>query len=158
MSRYRESSFAFVLAALIVAFGGLPAVAGDATYGTVTAVKSANVLAFRHDAGAFDVLLAGVDVPKDREALQNSRRFLDETAVGRRAQFRLDGRNAQGQLVGKVYLSEGGRVRDLGVEMVRAGIAMPARAYRGYKYGELDAAAAEARAKRMGLWKSRPNR
>lgn len=158
MRRYRESFFVFALAALIVAFGGLPAVAGDATYGTVTVVKSANVMTFAHDAGTFEVLLAGVEVPKNREALQNSRRFLDETAVGRRAQFRLDRRNAQGQLVGKVYLSEGGRVRDLAVEMVRAGIAMPARDYRGYKYGELDAAVAEARAKRMGLWKPRPNR
>ena len=80
-------------------------------------------------------------------------------AVGQRAQLRFDGRNPQGLMVGKLHLEDSsGRVTDLGVEMIRAGIAVPMRQYRGYKYGELQVAMAEARGKKLGVWKTSPQR
>jgi endonuclease YncB( thermonuclease family) len=125
----------------------------------VAAVKSANTVSFKHDSGTYDVLLAGVTAPEKRADADKSRRFIAEMAMGQRAQFRLDGRNAQGIMVGKIYLEDAsGKVRDLGIEMVRAGLAMPAREYRGYKYGEMNAAMTEARSKKIGVWKTAPQR
>lgn len=158
MTTYRNSPFVFAIAALVAAMG-LPAAAGDATYGTVAAVKSANTVSFKHDSGTYDVLVAGVMAPEKRADADRSRRFVAEMAMGQRAQFRLDGRNAQGVMVGKIYLEDAsGKVRDLGIEMVRAGLAMPAREYRGYKYGEMNAAMTEARSKKVGIWKTAPQR
>ena len=36
--------------------------------------------------------------------------------------------------------------------MVRAGLATPAREYRGYKYDQMHAAMTEARSKKAGVW------
>lgn len=161
MNRDRNFPCRFIIAALATAVvaSGMPASAGDATYGTVTAVKSANTVSFRHDAGSYDVRVAGVVAPDKKADADKSRRFIADMAVGQRAQFRLDGRNAQGVMVGKIHLDDSsGKVRDLGIEMVRAGLAMPAREYRGYKYGEMNAAMTEARSKKLGVWKTAPQR
>lgn len=162
MNRYRKSPPRFFIVAMLMAFvavTGMPVSAGDATYGTVTAVKSAGTVMFKHDSGTYDVLVAGVVAPANRADADQSRRLVAEMAVGQRAQFRLDGRNAQGVMVGKIYLDDGsGKVMDLGVEMVRAGLAMPARDYRGYRYGEMSAAMAEAKSKKAGVWKTAPQR
>ncbi len=165
MARYRKSAYHVMIAALMATMiatliaVGLPAHAGDSTFGTITAVKSANVVTFKHDAGTYDVLVAGVEAPAKRADAENSRRFIVQMAVGQRAQFRFDGRNAQGLMVGKLYLDDSsGRVRDLGVEMIRAGMATPARGYQGYKYGELQTAMVEARARKIGIWKTSPQR
>lgn len=161
MARCRKSAYPSTIAALVATLiaVGLPVHAGDSTFGMVTAVKSANVVTFRHDAGTYDVLVAGVQAPAERADAENSKRFIARMAVGQRAQFRFDGRNAQGLMVGKLYLDDSsGRVMDLGVEMIRAGIAVPARGYQGYKYGETQTAMAEARAKKIGVWKTAPQR
>ena len=160
MARYRKSSTYVTIAALATLIAvGLPAHAGDSTFGTITAVKSANVVTFKHDAGTYDVLVAGVQAPAVRADAENSRRFIAQMAVGQRAQFRFDGRNPQGLMVGKLHLDDSsGRVRDLGVEMIRAGIVVPMREYQGYKYGEMQAAMAEARGKKLGVWKTAPQR
>ena len=62
-------------------------------------------------------------------------------------------------MVGKIYLDDSsGKVRDLGLEMVRAGLATPAREYRGYKYYQMNAAMTEARSKKAGVWSAAPQR
>lgn len=161
MSRYRTLSYRFVIAALaaIAAAVGMPASAGDATYGTVAAVKSANTVIFKHDSGSYDVRVAGVVAPARKADADKARRLIADMAIGQRAQFRLDGRNAQGVMVGKIYLDDSsGKVRDLGLEMVRAGLATPAREYRGYKYDQMNAAMTEARSKKAGVWSAAPQR
>jgi endonuclease YncB( thermonuclease family) len=161
MSAHRNPPCRFIMAALVtvMAVAGMPASAGDATYGTVIAAKNANTVVFKHDSGTYDVRVAGIVAPGNRADADKSRRFVTDMAVGQRAQFRLDGRNAQGVMVGKIYLDDAsGKVRDLGIEMVRAGLAMPVREYRGYKYGELNAAMTEAKSKKAGVWETAPQR
>jgi endonuclease YncB( thermonuclease family) len=158
MTNKRKPRFASAVVTLSLVLAWCSnATAGDATYGTVVAVKSATSVTFRHDSGQYDVLVAGLVAPDRSADAELAQRRIDELAVGKRAQFRFDGRNRQGAMVGKIYLDDSnGKVRDLAVELVRDGLAMPAREYAGYKYGELTAALSEARAKKAGLWRNAP--
>jgi endonuclease YncB( thermonuclease family) len=132
--------------------------AGDSLYGKVTAVKRADLITFDHGAGSYDIRLAGVDIPQDRAVAQEAARFMTKLLLNKPARLRFDGRTAQGEMIGRLYTDDPNvGIKDTGMEMVRAGMAMPQRAYGGYKYGEPAQAMEEARAKKLGVW-SNPQR
>lgn len=131
------------------------ALAGDSVYGKVTAIKRSDLITFDHGAGSFDVRLAGIDQPQDRRLEQEAIRFMTELLLDKPARLRFDGRTPAGEMVGRLYTDDPEiGIKDAGLELVRAGMAMPQRGYAGYKYGEAEQAMSEARAKKAGVWRS----
>jgi endonuclease YncB( thermonuclease family) len=78
--------------------------------------------------------------------------------LGRTVRLRFEGRDENGDMVGRLWLSDYANLarapRDLGVELVRTGLARMEGDGGAYKYGELAAAEAFARSQNLGLWKS----
>jgi endonuclease YncB( thermonuclease family) len=140
---------------LLVQF--LPAArAGDSLYGKVTAVKRADLITFDYGAGRYDIRLAGIEIPTDRISIQDATRFVAEMLLDKPARLRFDGRTAAGEMIGRIYTDDPEiGIKDVGMEMVRVGMALPSRGYTGYKYGELAQAMEEARAKKLGMWRNR---
>lgn len=142
---------ALVLASFIFAAS---AYAGDSAYGKVTAVKRADLVTFDHGAGSFDVHLAGIEIAKDESSAREATRFMTELLLGKPARLRFDGRNRKGEMVGRLHTNDPTfGIKDAGVELVRNGMAMPQREYRGYKYDEPGQALKEARANKVGMWR-----
>lgn len=57
-------------------------------------------------------------------------------------------------MVGRIYTDDPEiGINDVGVELVRVGLAMPQPSYTEYKYGELTQAMNEARARKLGVWR-----
>ena len=142
--------------ALALALQCPAAFAGDSLYGKVTAVKSADLVTFDHGAGSYDIRLAGIEVPKERGVDREAAGLTATLLLDKPARLRFEGRTAAGEMIGRIYTDDPRLgIKDVGIELVRAGMAMagPRRpAYSAYKYGELEEAMAEARAKKVGLW------
>jgi len=162
-----------LLGLLVFGAGLLPALAGDSFYGRVTAVKSAEVVVLESIPGTeggpaagsrgrstaprpgrYDVRLIGVDAPESGPAARAARQFLTDLVLGKNARMRFEYRNRNGEMVSRLLVddpaAEGG-IKDVGLEMVRAGVARRQSNY-DYKYGELSVAEREARSARRGLW------
>jgi endonuclease YncB( thermonuclease family) len=153
----RAGSLAFAAALAVSLLVQLPATAraGDSLYGTVTAIRQGNVITFDHGAGSFDIRLAGIDLPEDAALSRAADVFVTELILGKPARLRFDGRTAEGEMVGRMYTDDPKLgIKDVALELVRAGLAKPSGTYAGYKYAELTRAAAEARANKAGIWKN----
>lgn len=148
------------LLTLFLAFSpGITARAGDSLYGKVTAVKRANLITLDYGAGTYDIRLAGVDLPRERVAAQKATQFVSKMLLNKHARLRFDGRTAQGEMVGKIFTDDKEiGIKDVGVEMVRAGMALRQRGYTGYRYNELVAAEAAAKKTQRGIWAKSPDR
>jgi endonuclease YncB( thermonuclease family) len=122
-------------------------------------VKGADLITFDYGAGTYEVRIAGIEVPRDRAAAQEAAQFVSNMLLNKNARLRFDGRTPQGEMVGKVYTDDPDiGIKDVGLESVRAGVVRQESSYRGYTYGEMTGAEAEARQARRGLWAEPPPR
>lgn len=145
------------LAGLALALGIGSASAGDSLYGIVTAVKSSDLITLDYGSGSYDIRIAGVVVPDDRAASDEAAAFVSKLVVGKNVRLRFDGRTSDGEMVGRIFTDDPQLgILDVGLETIRSGLAMPDAAYRGYVYGEMDRAVAEARQSQRGIWGTAP--
>ncbi len=132
--------------------------AGEWQWGRVTALKAAEVVAFEGSGADYDVRLLGVDAPEPGQPFADeAQRFLQGRLLGETVRLRVSHRNAQGELVARVLWGPDGGQVDVGLELVRAGLAWrePAVRYKPLRKGEpdeLSAAEQQAREQRAGLW------
>ena len=141
-----------VLGLLIFGASFFPADAGDSIYGKVTEVKRSDLVAFDYGSGQYEVRIVGVDPPGDAELEKQARDFISSLVLNKNARFRFERRNQNREMVGRLYTDErGAKNRDVGLELVRSGLAQKQARY-DYKYREMSAAEAEARTARRGLW------
>jgi endonuclease YncB( thermonuclease family) len=133
------------------------AFAGDSVVGKITAIKSAEVVTLDYGAGTYDIRIAGIELPKDRTMRSRASEALSRMVLGKTVRLRFYGRGPDGLMYGRLLIGGIGSgrasetVRDVGVELVRAGFFQGFND--GYKYGEMTQAEAEARANRRGLWR-----
>jgi endonuclease YncB( thermonuclease family) len=135
-----------------LAFAGIAAFAGDSSYGRVAEVRSANVLLM--DFGKFRnvVRLAGIVPPTDRALANEARAFVEQFVRGKGARMRVEGRNKEHEMIARVLVDDPQTVvKDLGTEIVRAGLARAERTT-AYKYHELEIAEESARKEGRGIW------
>jgi len=150
-----------LLGLLVFGAGLLPAYGGDALYGKVTAVKSAEVVVLEYGAaggtgrstarttGRYDVRIVGVDAPESGAFAREARQFVSNLVLGKNVRLRFEYRNKNSEMVSRVFTGDPGI--DVGVELLKAGLARRQPNY-DYKYGELSAAEKEAQAAKRGLW------
>jgi endonuclease YncB( thermonuclease family) len=137
---------------LIFWAGVCPAFAGDSIYGTITEVRSAETVTFDYGDGKYQVRIIGVDAPRNATLAKRARDFVSSLVLGKKVRIRFDHRAPNGVMVSRVFTDDPVLgIREVGVELVRAGLAQRQRNY-DYKYGELSAAENEARSSRRGLW------
>jgi len=148
----KRCSAATLLALLIFGAGFCPLFPGDSLYGKVTEVKSADLVVFDYGVGRYDVRLAGIDVPKEGSIANEAKQFVTKMVLGKKARIRFEGRNKNGEMVSRLLTDDPEiGIKDIGLELVRAGLARRQRAY-DYKYGELSKAESEAQKGRRGIW------
>jgi endonuclease YncB( thermonuclease family) len=140
------------LGCLVLGAGFLPAFAGDSLYGKVTEVQSAEVVVLDYGTGRYNIRIVGIVAPTTEPLVSQARQFVANLVLGKNARIRFEGRNKAGEMVSQLMTDnpEIG-IKDVGLEMVRAGLARRQPNY-DYKYGELAAAEKEAQAARRGLW------
>lgn len=137
---------------LLLGAGLAPAFAGDSLYGKVTAVKSAEVVTLDYGEGEYEVRLIGIDAPKDGPFAEAARKLVADLVLGKSVHIRFEGRGAKDQMLSRLFTNDPAlEIKDVGVELVRAGLAQRQQDF-DYKYGELAAAENEARAAKRGLW------
>jgi len=131
--------------------------AGDSLYGKITAVKQANLVTIDYGAGTYDIYIVGVDIPAGRSASDEATQFVSNLILNKYVRLRFDGRTPDGKMVGRILTDDPNfGIKDIGVEMVRSGLAIRQPDYRGYVYGEMSAAEAEARQAQHGFWRMAP--
>lgn len=135
-----------------VACFAVPAFAGDSAFGVVKDVRAANVVTLAVGKSAYVVRLVAVEPPKEGKFAEEAKAFVTQAALGRHARFLLS--HTEGEEFVAILMVEGGpegAYRDLGLELVRRGLAR-ALPNRFYKYGDLEAAQKEAQSRRVGMW------
>jgi endonuclease YncB( thermonuclease family) len=130
--------------------------AGDSFVGRVTAVKSANVITMQQGDIVYDVRINGIVVDQDVTRARDARNALSALVLDRNVRLRFDKR-VEGQMTGRIRIGAIGKpdevVKDVGVELVRAGLVRADATYPKYRYGQMQSAEAEARQARRGLWR-----
>jgi len=141
------------LLGLAILWAGLvPAFAGDSLYGKVTAVKSPTVVTLDYGEGTYDVRLVGIAAPPAEPLASQARELLASFVLGKNARIRLEESEKGELLVARLFTDDPVLgIRDVGVELVKVGLAQRQKNF-DYKYGELAAAEATARAEKRGLW------
>jgi endonuclease YncB( thermonuclease family) len=111
---------------------------------------------FAHATGTYNLRIAGVVVPQDTRSADAATEFVRNLVLNRNVRMRMEGgRLRTGELHVRLFTADSvPGIRDVGVEVVRAGLARRQVNY-DYKYGELAAAEAEARQARRGVWQPR---
>ena len=131
----------------------VPAYAGDSLWGHVTAVKEPTLVTLDYGSGSYEIRIVGIDAPKAGEALSTEAlQFVSGLVLNKNARMRLHHRAANDEMVCRLFTDDPViGIKEVGVEMVRAGLA---RRQEGYdeKYGELAAAENEARQAGRGIW------
>ena len=140
-----------LLGLLIVCASLCPAVAGDALWGTVTGVKSAEVVTLESDGRSYNIRIIGIEVPEQTAA--RAVELVTKLVRGKGAGIRFENRTADGEIVSRLFTEDpdSGKLLNVGLELVRAGLAYLGKDYED-KYGELFAAEAEARKAGRGIW------
>jgi endonuclease YncB( thermonuclease family) len=130
--------------------------AGDSFVGRVTAVKSANVVTLQQGDIVYDVRINGIEVDKDATRAREARDALRSIVLDRTVRLRFD-KLVDGQMTGRIRIGGIGKpeetVKDVGVELVRAGVVRADASYPKYRYGQMQSAEAEARQARRGVWR-----
>ena len=139
------------VACLVFAGGLFAALGGDSLYGKVVRVESGQLVTLDYGGGQYDVRIVGIDVPEGPLAEQADK-FLTDLVLGKNARMRLEYRAENGEMVARLFTDDPViGIREVGVELVRAGLARRLSGYED-KNGELAAAEREARAEKRGLW------
>lgn len=143
-----------LLCLLILGAWLFPAHAGDSIFGKIVEVKSADIVVLDYGKGQYTVRIIGIVPPKSGQLAQQSKDFVAGLVLGKHVRLRFEGRNQDGTMEGQLQTAENNDdIRDVGLEVVRAGLARKQTDY-DYKYGELSAAEREARSAKRGLWSS----
>jgi endonuclease YncB( thermonuclease family) len=121
---------------------------GDTIYGTITAVRSAEVMVLDYGQGQYTVRIVGITTPRDTAQARAATAFVRDLVLNKAVRLRFEGRR-NGQMIGRLFTGDPGV--DVGVELLRAGLVRKQPNY-DYKYGELAAAENEARTARRGVW------
>jgi endonuclease YncB( thermonuclease family) len=128
--------------------------AGDSLYGKVTEVPSAVLVVLKCGTVSYDIRLIGIDA--DGPLAAQAREFVSKLIIGKNARARFEARESNGEMLSRLFTDDqAGGIKDVGLELVRAGLA---RRQTGadyqfdYKYGELSAAEGEAQAAKRGIW------
>ena len=133
----------------------VPAYAGDSLWGRVTAVKEPTLVTLDYGSGSYEIRIVGIDAPKAGEArAAEALQFVSSLVLGKNARMRLHHRAANDEMVCRLFTDDAViGIKEVGVELVRAGLA---RRQAGYdeKYGELAAAENAAREAGRGIWAS----
>lgn len=147
----------FIAAACFALTAVLPLAAGDSLWGTVTEVKSAEVVTLSYERGEYRVRIVGIQAPKEGALADAARAFVARLVLGKHARMRLEGRNKEGEMVSRLQTDDPEiGIKDVGYELVLAGLAQRLPGF-DYKYGQLSKAEEEARKARRGIWAVRPN-
>lgn len=130
--------------------------AGDSFVGRVTAVKSANVITMQQGDIVYDVRINGIVVDKNATLAREARNALSTLLLDRTVRLRFD-KLIDGQMTGRIRIGGIGKpeetVKDVGVELVRAGVVRADSSYLKYRYGQMQTAEDEARQARRGVWR-----
>lgn len=133
----------------------VPAFAGDSFSGKVTEVRTAEVVVIDPGTGQYAIHIVGIDAVNQSRA-EEAKAFVSRLVLGKRARMRFVDRAPNGEMMARLFTDEpGGPIEDVGLELVRAGLARrsPGDEIRFfYKYGELSAAEREAQTARAGIW------
>jgi endonuclease YncB( thermonuclease family) len=147
-----------VVAACLALAAALPLAAGDSLWGTVTEVKSAEIVTLSYEKGQYQVRIIGIEAPKEGALAAAARDFVARLVLGKHARMRLEGRNQAGEMVSRLQTDDPEiGIKDVGYELVHAGLASVLPGF-DYKYGQLSRAQEEARKAGLGIWAVRPNR
>jgi endonuclease YncB( thermonuclease family) len=150
----RKTAVALWFAPLLLA-AGLREAPGDSLYGTVTAVRRSNLVVFNYGDGEYSVRLIGIEVSKSAPIEERARQLVSSLVLKKRTQMRFEYRAKNGDMLGRLLTADSGStIKDVGVELLRAGLARRQANY-DYKYQELSAAENLARRERLGLWANR---
>jgi endonuclease YncB( thermonuclease family) len=130
------------------------ALAADSVYGTVIDVRSADQLTVKLSAGIYQVRIVGVEAPSDPILALQAIDFVTARIRGAKVRLRLEERRPTGEWLASVdFRDASAEVQDVGVELVRAGLARR-RSGIDHDDGAMKAAEDEARTARRGLWAS----
>ena len=150
----RRAALGLMLIALDV--GVLPARAGDSVYGKIVEVRSADVVVLDYGTGQYVIHIVGIDAPREGALAGEAKKFMTDLVLGKNVRMRIEGRAENGDMIALLSTDDPAvGVRDVGVELVKSGLAQRQRAF-DYKYGELSAAENEAKKFKRGLWISIP--
>lgn len=139
---------AMVLAALLAVASHAAANAGPDWRGRVVGVKDGDTISVMHDGRAETIRIASIDTPEKSRAFgSTAKQFTSALVFDRDVVVRPQTRDRYGRTVAALTLPDG---RDLGEELVRAGLAW---LYRKYSSDPtLVRLESEACAARRGLW------
>jgi endonuclease YncB( thermonuclease family) len=123
--------------------------AAKALYGQITAISSANLMTLDYGAGTYAIRVAGIDVPTSEPLAGAAKQFATNLVLGKQIRLRFISRAPDGEMLGTVDTDDPViGIKDVGVELVRAGLA---RVQPGSD-GDLASAENEARQAGRGLW------
>jgi endonuclease YncB( thermonuclease family) len=127
-----------------------PLLAGDAYWGRVAEVRSANVVVLTNDHSRIQVRIVGIEIPA--AMAERARQAVAQLVLDKLVRLRLDGRTRE-EFIGRLTIDGPNGSTDVGLTLVRAGMARKLANY-DYKYGRLSAAEEEARRGKRGIWNS----
>ena len=128
--------------ALIASLGASAAVAAEQTVltGTVTHVRDGDTI----EVGEVPIRLNGVSAPELDEPLgAESKKFMLDLVRGQPVRCELNGQKTYDRFVGTCYL----RDKDIGVSVIKAGLALDCPRYSGGRYVDFEQAVARERIK-----------
>lgn len=146
-----------VVGTLVILLMGvvLPVLAGDSIYGKVTEVRSANLVTLDNGSIRVEIRIVGIAVPRDRANAERAMEMVRSLVLGKNARVRVESRRRSGEMIGRLFTDDEDGIKDVGVELVRAGLARRQQGRDeqfGYKYNELTIAERAARRARSGVW------
>ena len=111
--------------------------------GTVTHVRDGDTI----EVGKIPIRLNGVSAPELKEPLgPQSKKFMRELVNGKSVRCELTGAKTYDRVVGTCYL--GGK--DIGISVIKTGLALDCPRYSGVRYAEFELAEARERIKLPG--------
>ena len=125
--------------------------AGDSLVGIVTNVETADTVTLDYGTGSYQLRIIGIDVPREGPLAQSAKKFTADLVLHKKVRMRFDHRTPQGVMLVRLLATDQPKIKDVGVELVRAGLAQRQKDY-VEKYGELAKAEREAQQARRGLW------
>lgn len=122
-------------------------------YGTVTEVKSGELLTVKHDAGTYEVRIYGIHTADNGPFAAEAKRVVESLVRDKEIRVRVMERNEKEEMVSQLLVDG----QDVGVTLLKAGLALrlPDFHYKPHAKGEPDglvAAENEARLANRGMW------
>ncbi len=135
----------FYVIAVAASTATTAAVAAEPTIltGTVTHVRDGDTI----EVGNIPIRLNGVSAPELKEPLgPQSKQFMRDLVLSEAVNCELNGKKTYDRLVGTCYLNG----KDIGVNVIEAGLALDCPKFSGGRYAEFEVASAQKRIKLPG--------